>query len=333
MRKLTIGTLTCDDFDGFFATLQAVRLYHPEVLGEIEFLILDHRPDSAHGKANESLTHWIKEPVRYVSVPDARGTAERSRLFDLAQTPYVLCLDSHVLLTPGSLRRLIDFFDSGADQGNLLQGPMVYDDLVNVSTHFEPVWRDQMLGIWATAWVCQCGRALSAAKIKYDGTGRLRFRDMQSGEIVDACACTKPFPTTEWCGHEKTLHEAGYTRADASEAPFEIPAQGLGLFACRKDSWLGFNPRFRGFGGEEVYIHWKYRAGGRKTLCLPWLKWLHRFGRPGGVPYPMNVEDRVRNYLIGHLELGLNPKPVLDHFKAVLPAERLLALLQESLWP
>ena len=32
-------------------------------------------------------------------------------------------------------------------------------------------------------------------------------------------------------------------------APFDIPMQGLGLFACRKDAWPGFNPRFRGFGG------------------------------------------------------------------------------------
>jgi hypothetical protein len=62
--------------------------------------------------------------------------------------------------------------------------------------------------------------------------------------------------------------------------PFEIPAMGLGVFACRKDSWLRFNDAFRGFGGEEFYIHTKYRQAGRKCWCVPGFGWCHRFGRP-----------------------------------------------------
>jgi hypothetical protein len=95
---------------------------------------------------------------------------------------------------------------------------------------------------------------------------------------------------------------------------FEIPMHGLGLFASRKDSWLGFNPGFRGFGGEEGYIHAKYAASGRKTLCLPCLGWLHRFSGLVGVKYPLNMRDRVRNYLIGFKELGLDITPIQDHF-------------------
>jgi hypothetical protein len=48
-----------------------------------------------------------------------------------------------------------------------------------------------------------------------------------------------------------------------------IPAQGMGVFACRKNNWLGFNPKFRGFGGEEGYIHEKYRKNGKQVICLP----------------------------------------------------------------
>lgn len=270
VRKLTVGTLTCEDHDGLFFTLQSIRMFHPEVLDEIEFLVLDNRPGSAHGKCNENLSHWIKEPIRYVPLPDGRGTSERTRIFDMATTPYVLCLDSHVLLVPGSLRRLIDYFDGGKDDGNLLQGPLVYDDLKNISTHFEPVWRDQMWGIWAT-----------------DERGK-------------------------------------------GEEPFEIPAQGLGVFACRMNSWLGFNHEFRGFGGEECYIHEKFRQAGRRTMCLPWLKWLHRFGRPAGVAYPLRTEDRIRNYLIGHAELGLDPAPVIEHFTPIVGIARIEAMLEES---
>jgi hypothetical protein len=103
-------------------------------------------------------------------------------------------------------------------------------------------------------------------------------------------------------------------------APFEIPMHGLGVFSCRREAWLGFNPRFRGFGGEEGYIHEKYRSRGRRTLCLPWLRWMHRFGRPQGVPFPLNTEDRLHNYLLGHLELGLDIAPVVDHFARFVPS-------------
>ena len=97
--------------------------------------------------------------------------------------------------------------------------------------------------------------------------------------------------------------------------------QGLGLFACRKAAWPAFNDRFRGFGGEEGYIHGKFRAAGGKTLCLPYLRWLHRFGRPGGVPYPIRWEDRILNYFAGFNELGWDTEPVKAHFAEKLDPE------------
>lgn len=96
--------------------------------------------------------------------------------------------------------------------------------------------------------------------------------------------------------------------------PFEIPMHGLGLFACRRDAWPGFHPEFRGFGGEEGYLHRKFQADGRKTLCLPFLRWLHRFGRPDGVPYRLDNTDRVRNYLLGSKELGIPVEDIHAHF-------------------
>ena len=112
----------------------------------------------------------------------------------------------------------------------------------------------------------------------------------------------------------KTILEAKGLDAE----PFEIPMQGLGLFSCRKDAWPGFNPAFRGFGGEEGYIHEKFRQTGARTLCLPFLRWLHRFQRPLGVPYPLNWEDRIRNYLAGFGELGLPTTEMEEHFKELL---------------
>ncbi len=101
---------------------------------------------------------------------------------------------------------------------------------------------------------------------------------------------------------------------DGDAEPFEIPLQGMGLFACRKAAWPGFNRKFRGFGGEEGYIHEKVRQNGGRVLCLPFLHWSHRFGRPNGVQYVNSWEDRIRNYLIGWDELGMPTTELLDHF-------------------
>jgi hypothetical protein len=122
--------------------------------------------------------------------------------------------------------------------------------------------------------------------------------------------------TTSYSGHDKFLLENGCTRAADTDAqlPFEIPAMGLGLFACRRESWLGFNPEFRGFGGEEGYIHEKYRQAGRTSYCLPFLRWNHQFADPRAVKYTVDTRNKLRNYLIGFNELGLDIRPVYEHF-------------------
>jgi glycosyltransferase involved in cell wall biosynthesis len=119
---------------------------------------------------------------------------------------------------------------------------------------------------------------------------------------------------------------------DPNGDPFEIPIQGLGAFSCRRDAWLGFHPRFRGFGGEEGYIHEKFRQAGRRCLCLPWFRWMHRFQRAGKVAYPMTMEDRVRNYVIAHLDLGLSLESATAHFKKFIPEQAIAAIAVEEIF-
>lgn len=256
MKKLTIGMVTYDDYHGVYFSIQAIRAYHKEILNDVEFVIVDNNPSGSHGADVKKLCNSIKEPHQYIPFTEYNSTSVRSKIFEYAKTPYVLVMDCHILFEQGALKKLIDFYESGKDTGNLLQGPMLYDNLVNFATHFDLQWRSHMWGIWGTD-----------------------------------------------------------KRAENPEAePFEIPAQGLGCFSCRKDSWLGFNPLFRGFGGEEGYIHEKYRKAGKKTLCLPFLRWIHRFGRPDGVKYPLTLENKVRNYFIGFEELKLDTSPIYEHF-------------------
>lgn len=272
-RKLTVGMAVYDDYDGAYFTLQALRLYHPEVADEVEFVIVDNNPDGPCGDALRRLcgpaTH-----CRYVPNRTWRGTASRDIIFREARTPFVVCMDAHVLLFPSALRQLIDYLDAHPGTLDLLQGPLLHDDF-SFATHFDPVWREGMYGTWGSD---------------------------ERGE-------------------------------DPKGEPFEIPMQGLGVFACRRKAWPGFNPRFSGFGGEEGYIHEKIRQRGGRTLCLPFLRWMHRFERPLGVRYPLAWEDRIRNYILGFKELGLDTAPIAEHFVEVLgeePALRELAVAEAA---
>lgn len=119
--------------------------------------------------------------------------------------------------------------------------------------------------------------------------------------------------------------------ADPDAQPFEIPMQGMGVFACRKEAWPGLNPRLHGFCAEEGYVHDKVRRNGGKVMCLPFLRWLHRFRGSGPVPYPLKWADRVRNYLIAYDELGLDNAPVREHFEALLGTEAARPLIETAL--
>jgi hypothetical protein len=264
--QLTIGMATYDDFDGVYFTLQALRLYHD--LDRTELLVVDNYGCQY---TKDLVSNWANGT--YVLANDIVGTAAaRDMVFRRATGDAVLCCDSHVLFAPGVISRLKRFYHEAPDCADLLQGPMVYDDGRLIATHFDPVWRDQMWGTWAT-------------------------------------------------------DERAY---DPDGEPFDIPMQGLGAFACRTDAWPGFHPGFRGFGGEEGYIHEKFRQAGHRCLCVPWLRWMHRFGRPKGTPYPLTVDDKFRNYLLGHTELGLDTAPVLDHFSQYLAPGRVAQIAGEA---
>lgn len=270
-KKLTIGMATYDDYDGVYFSVQALRMYHPEVTDETEILVIDNNPSGPCGKPLKNLEHSI-QGYRYFPFNEQTGTANsRDRIFREANSEYVMSIDCHVFIVPGAIRRLIDYLEQNDTSANLYQGPLVTDNLTSLCTHFVPQWSGGMYGRWGTDE---------------------RAKDMNAD-------------------------------------PFEIEMQGLGLFVCARDAWVGFNPLFRGFGGEEGYIHEKVRQRGGHTLCLPFLRWLHRFERPLGVPYPLNWRDRVYNYLVGFRELGLDCEQIRTHFREFLGEDEADRMLQE----
>lgn len=272
---MTIGMATYDDYDGVYFSLQAIRLYHPEILDEVEFLIVDNHPDGPCSAALKDLERHVPN-LRYVPVADMTGTAVKYRVFSDAAGEFVLCMDCHVLFAPGSLRKLIDYFRTVPSSNDLIQGPLVYDDLKKIATHWTERWSLGMFGQW----------------------------------------------------------ESDPAGDDPDGPPFPIRFQGLGAFACRRATWPGFNPAFRGFGGEEGYFHEKVRQAGGRTLCLPSLRWVHRFGRPMGTPYPNKWDDRIRNYLIGFGEIGWDTTEMQEHFRELLgrrKADKIFAAVRQEL--
>lgn len=262
-RALTIGMATYDDYDGVYFTLQALRMYHADALADTEILVVDNNPAGPCAAALKAL-EAASADYRYVPASGRTGTlAAKQRVADEARGEHVLVMDCHVLLWPGALARLRRYIADNPGARDLLQGPLVYDDLGRLATHMQPQWRGGALGTW----------------------------------------------------------DSDPRAADLDAPPFEIPMQGLGLYAFRRSEWPGYNAAFRGFGVEEWYLHEKVRRRGGRTLCLPFLRWVHRFGRPMGVPYPNNFEDRIRNYLIALSELGEPTAPMEQHFNEFLGAQ------------
>ena len=149
-RKLTIGMATYDDYDGVYFTTQAIRLYHPEITKDTELLIMDNHPEGSAAESLRGLADSM-EGCRYVAYNEAHGTAPpRNRIFQEAQTPLVMIVDCHVMFVPGSLQRLLDFFDMHPQCFDLLQGPLLSDDLSDSFTHFDPTWAAGMYGHWGT---------------------------------------------------------------------------------------------------------------------------------------------------------------------------------------
>ncbi len=315
---ITIGMATHQDFDGVYFTIQHLRILNSDILDQLEFVIIDNSPGTTHSEMIRGLlgaVHVGGSQVKYIEQVTPVGTSPaRNRIFAEASGDYVLVLDCHVLLYPTALKDLIAYYKAHPKSRDILSGPLVYDTLRpdNLATHYGNVWRAEMWGIWESAWIDKLGMIFSVNN-PADGTPCYPVSvDMKRTRLeVDDFPLNLP-----WQGHESTLTELGFRRVGTKDTDpvIEIPGQGLGLFSCRKDAWLGFHPDANGFGGEELWIHEKFRKAGAKALLLPTLKWVHRFGRANGVSYPLTKGRKLRNYVLEFNQIGLDLTPVYNHF-------------------
>lgn len=312
---LTIGMATYDDFDGVYFTIQSLRMHHLEIMSKCEIIVIDNNPNGQHGAAVRGVIGHCNAsqpqfPARYIPFADSVGTsATRDRVFKEARGKFVLCTDCHVLFWKESLFRFIQYLEDHPDETSIMHGPLMYDDLKNCSTHFNDQWRSEMWGTWGAAWTDSQGNNFTCI----DQNGKVQTVHLIDGKTPIQLT---GLPEIGWAGHERRLMEFGCRQIgrEINEKPFDIPGQGLGVFACSKEHWPGFNPDARGFGGEELYVHKKHRERGHRVILLPFLRWLHRFARPAGVKYPLTLWNKVRNYVLEFQEMGWDLEEVYNHF-------------------
>lgn len=273
-RQFSVGMAVFNDFDGVYFTTQDLLVHHGDYIAEI--IVVDNN-------SSERIKRYCNTvpKIKYIDFPQPKGTAApREHVFSVAQQDRVVVIDSHVILHPGSFGSL----DEHVTDDNLYHGPLVYDWGHICATHMDDVWRGQMWGIWGVARQ-ETGNPGAPIFTVMEG----KAVELMTGKVLD-------IKVTQFMGgYSVPIH------------PFEIPAHGMGLWACKRDSWLHFNKDFREFGGEEWYIHEKYRKAGRKVICLPDVRWRHRFSdlTQHKIEYPLTRNGKIKNYVLGLRELGL----------------------------
>lgn len=341
--KITIGMAHHTDFHGAYFSIQDIIKElkfnkREDLLDRLEFLIIENSKENQHAKAIKGFkgSTGLGDRFRVIDLSESHGTSiTRNRIIEEANTEFVLVMDCHVFLCPvvETIEKLFNFIDEYPNTKNLYQGPLVYDNMVNLSTHFNDEWGGQMWGRWGSAWSCKCRKTNFSV---VNNQNNCRFVNLVDQTQLKECNyCYTIFPENlPFARHEPVLENQkmmalGYSN---EEEPFEIFSQGLGSFFTAKQHWLGFNEHCRGFGGEECYIHEKYRKNGRRTMCLPFLKWLHRFARPDGVQYELTLDNKVRNYILEFTELGLDLSPIHKEFVQNLKFEdeRYNSLIEEA---
>src|SRR5262249_43673463 len=140
---LTIGMAAFDDFEGAYFTITSLMIHHADAMRDCNIVVIDNNPASRQGRL---LKEWIAlqgPQAEYHAFADPPGTAQaRNEVFRRASSRAVLCIDCHVLLAPGAVRRLLDYYAANPNTRDLLTGPLLADSGRIAATHQRPHWSD-----------------------------------------------------------------------------------------------------------------------------------------------------------------------------------------------
>lgn len=200
--KLTVSMSTYDDYDGVFFTIQSLRMHH-NLPANTEFIVIDNNPDGGHSK---TLNGFLK------SVPKCKVVEERERkssfvkydAFKHATGDVILGLDCHVLLQAGFIGNLLQWWSQNTGNPSLLTGPLVYNDLVSLSSHMAEEWRGSDFGTWATN--TEALKRGEPFQVPMQGMGCFSFWRTEAPHPNPGFRC---FGAEEWYMAERTRRNGG----------------------------------------------------------------------------------------------------------------------------
>lgn len=281
--KLTIGIATYDDHDMVAMTLHSLFVHHADVLPQCEIMLVDNHP--VYDTPNHPLERATTRFERMMVWMNSSSQENHDQLIQMGQNPPWKPAVGKVTYIPmphptgTSAPRERIFLDAAAPNVMCIDGHVLLPSGV-----------------------------VSRLIDFYDNNPETN--DFFQGPMVmDNHIDTQEGFDDLWRDGMWGTWMGDYRGKDVDGAPFDIEAMGLGLFSCRKDSWLRWPEGLMGFGGEEHNVHIMWRESGRRTLCLPWLRWWHLFrDSVKGTPYPNITWQRLRNYVLWAKHIGrINP--------------------------
>lgn len=278
--SFSFGFCTRDDSDGAWMTINSLLAHHKEYVHEI--IVIDNSPEgSKHAQVIKEHVTGINL-VKYIrAIGPESSCLYKERLFQVATGDVVVCCDSHVIYDEGSIKALVDYFNSNPETNDLIMGPCLH----------------------------RAGTILGTNQAIYEKEG---YALPENVDIVNGVV---------WRGGACGVWVIDHRGTNHDNPPFEIMQQGTGAFACRRLAWPSFHPSFIGHGGNETFLMESFRQKGAKVLCLPSFRWIHKFIRVNGAPYSLSWDHRVKNYLIGfnHLLRQDLYDSAIDHLKKHCP--------------
>lgn len=142
---LTIGCSTLLDFHGFQYTAASWNQHHGDFGGRVELVLVDNHPEPttrlkgcgtcaelSEGDHCSLCAHHLeqmemiarKEGVRYIRWSEKQGTYPgKNRLKVEARGKWVLTMDSHVMLSPGTVATVLDTIDANPESEDFYHFP------------------------------------------------------------------------------------------------------------------------------------------------------------------------------------------------------------------
>ena len=106
-----------------------------------------------------------------------------------------------MLLTPDAIQRLITWFDQNPNCNDLITGPLLFDGMNRIATHYNPGWRSEMWGMWSQAYRAPSGEVVAPVELPDRMLGLI---ELPSGKrvsgverqyiLLDATPVGRPLP-------------------------------------------------------------------------------------------------------------------------------------------